>query len=431
MGAHGLFLLMNEPPRERHVLKLTIHLPEGPIAAVAHGTHTSNRGMGVQFFALAGEAKRRWDAFVGALSGLPPAEGLDATAFGDATFVVKLRTTDALHDFARHCLEAGGTYLRTPVLKAVGSSVTLAMVHPTSERELPLAGVVARLHQQRPKGMEIQFSPATLALKETFARFLATGEPPEIDVDQDADLVLEVSDERPPPTFDDTFDIDVLADAALELAPLDDEHRFDWDQVSEELLIDIGLGDELDTFEPPSTDPNLRFEGRQEPLPPSQEGEPLPAGLDDLARPGFQVLVRCDACDMLETELDVGRVPGALGLVAEHQPLFCPSCRTLATAKRLLSAEQRASVRTTLRERAELEVHVPVRVLLDVGDLIASPSCPTCKAPLERTPAVQALEVALAALEQGREPSTRLSCGVCETGAWTVERVEPPLRIDV
>jgi hypothetical protein len=45
---------------------------------------------------------------------------------------------------------------------------------------------------------------------------------------------------------------------------------------------------------------------------------------------------------------------------------------------------------------------------------------------------VAALEAVLEALEEGRDPDdARVPCGVCEAGTWTVERVEPPLRIDV
>ncbi len=435
MGAHGLFLLMNEPPRERHVLKLTVHLPGGPIGVVAHGTHTSSRGLGVQFFALAGEAKRRWDSFLSDLGGQPVADaGDDVTGFSDATFVVKLRTVDALREFALHCLAAGGTYLRTPVLKAVGSSVTLTMVHPVSERELRLAGVVARLHQQRPKGMEIQFSRATLALTGAFETFLQTGEPPslEVDLDANADLVVEVDDDGPPARDEEmAFDIDVLDDSEVLAAQLDEEHKFDWEQVSEELLIDIGLGDELGNFDLPRTDPNLRYDGRPEPLPPSQEGDDIPLDLEELARPFFQVAVRCDSCDMLETELDVGSPPGALSLVSEHQPMFCPSCRTLVTTKRLMSAGERATARTLLRERGGLELPVPVRLLLEVSDLSEPPLCPTCKTKLKHTKAVKALERVLSALERGVDPGdTRLACGVCKDGHWTVERLDPPLRID-
>lgn len=439
VGAHGLFLLMNEPPRERHVLKLTIHLPEGAVGVVAHGTHTSPRGMGVQFFALAGEAKRRWDAFIAELGGQPtaadPQDG--GPAFGDATFVVKLKSLDALRDFAQHCLAAGGTYLRTPVLKAVGSPVTLTMVHPATERELHLAGVVARLHQQRPKGMEIQFNRATLALAGAFEQFLLTGVPPTFDVDLDADLdvVVEINDEQiaaPAVVIDeDPFDVDVIDDAVLEKAHLEEEHKFNWMQVSEELLIDIGIGDELDTFEPPITDPNLRFDGRREPLPPSQEGDPIPVELDELARPFFQVVVRCDSCEMLETELDVGAAPGALGLVAEYQPYYCPSCAMVVTVKRLLQAGDRRTARTRLQERAALELPVPVRLLLEVGDLIDAPACPSCAGKLKSTKAMKALEKALTALERRVDAGEqRLPCAVCKDGRWTVERVEPPLRTD-
>lgn len=438
VGAHGLFLLMSEPPRERHVLKLTIHLPDGPVAAVAYGTHTSQRGMGVQFFSLAGEAKRRWDAYLSALGAPSSTDALESGTLGDATFIVKLKTLDALRDFARHCLDAGGTYLRTPVLRAVGSPVSLAMVHPLTEQELVLTGLVMRLHQQRPKGMEIQFTSATLARKHAFERFVETGIAPAVEKVVDAHPNLESGDADTlegdaAGADEDPFDIDVLEDdPALRGVPLDDEHTFAWDHVSEELLIDIGLGDELGTFELPTTSPGAHVSERAEPPSPSQEGESLPPALTDLVRPFFQVVVRCDACDMLDVELDVGAPPGALGLVSRLAPRYCPTCRTLVTTTLPAPPERRDAVLAALLERGPRGHVVPMQLLFDVARLSDAPACPICRTSLQASEEVRALEEELLALEEGRELSREpLGCGICKSGTWTVERVEPPIRIEV
>ena len=448
VGSHGIFLLMKEPPRERHVLKLTVYLPEGPVGTIAHGTHTSPRGMGAQFFALSRDAKLRWDRFLAELAGekLPTANPSDdGDGAQSATFVVKLKTTQALEEFVQHCVSAGGTYLRTPVLKEVGSSVTLTMVHPATEREFPLAGTVVRLHQKRPKGMEIHFTPGTLQQTTAFSHFIETGEPQDINVDQEVQLVLEASDGNPvapakpsravaTPSMDDdvSFDIDVFDDTVVTNAALSEEEVFDWIDVDEEFLIDTGMPDATDMFSMPSTDPSMRSPGESGPIPVSQEGQAVPAALPDLAdytQPFIQVSVACNSCDMLETHLDAGGAPGVLGVVARLRPYFCPHCQMVVTRPRPLPAEERAAVREKLVASDTLNVPVPLRLLFEVAALDAPLRCPTCETKLKQTKATKALEQAITKIQNNEDPSdVEVPCSLCRDGQWTVEWVAPPLR---
>jgi hypothetical protein len=385
VGSHGIFLLMKEPPRERHVLKLTIHLPQGPIGAVAHGTHTSTRGMGVQFFALSGDAKRRWDTFLHELAGAPAAEAPREDEVSEsATFVVKMKTREALLDFYEHSVGAGGTYLRTPVLKPVGAHVTLTLVHPATEKEYRVDGTVVRLHQARPKGMEIHFQNLAQSERDRIHEFIKTGERPpprEINIDDDLDLVVDAAEDKAAAAGSDeemSFDIDIFDDGDLERTPLPKDSKFIWEHVEDELLIDIGLGDDVGTFDVPHTDPEASG-----PIPVSQEGEPVPFDLGDLQRPSFQVVVRCDSCDMLETELDVGAVRGALGVVADKKPLFCPRCEVVHSVPRAATLATREDLRQHLKAEGPqaFRAPVPVSLLFEVAELGAPPQCPQRAAP--------------------------------------------------
>lgn len=425
VGAHGLFLLMSEPPRERHVLKLTVHLPDGPVGIVAHGTHTSARGIGVQFFALSGDAKRRWNVYLGGLAGAPVDEAADPV-FGDATFVVKMHSPTALREFADSCFDAGGTYLRTPVLKGVGSGVTVTMVHPYTEREFPLAGAVMRLHQQRPKGMEIRFSDATLARREAFHRFVETGAAPvfEIDLDTEEGLVV-VEDSAAADEVGFDIDVAVLDDSEVVEIELDEEEMFSWHDVEDDLLLDTGIGDE--ELVPGRTDAELFSVG---PLPFSQEGEPVPDDLRALTRPPFAVRLSCDSCDMLETELDAGGVPGSLGFVAEYKPFFCPSCRLVLTRRRLLLEEERQAALGRIKLRGALQAPTTLRAVFDVAELSDPPRCSSCEGKLKATRPVQLLAEVLAKLERGDDTSdVSVPCALCKDGRWRVERVAPPLKV--
>jgi hypothetical protein len=453
VGNHGIFLLMKEPPRERHVLKLTIYLPEGPVGTVAHGTHTSPRGMGVQFFALSREAKLRWDRFLAEVAGDKPPEAQaplgSELSNESATFVVKLKTKDALRDFVNNCVSAGGTYLRTPVLKEVGAHVTLTMVHPVTEREFPLAGRVVRLHQKRPKGMEIHFFKGTLSQTEAFDTFIETGERPDINVDDELELVVDSVQPPPSPTMtaegasvnesaeeDVLFDIDVLDDTEVTAADLDDHEVFDWVDVDDDLLIDIGIGDELDTFHPPPSDPGIRIhdDERTGPVPVSQEGEPVPHGLEVLAevtRPFFQVNVACNNCDMMEAELDVGGSPGVMGAVSRLRPYFCPSCKHVVTRRRPIAASKREEIKEALGDGDGLDTPVPMRLLFEVAELDEPLRCPHCDGKLKMTKATKALENAIDKLEVGEDASdVEVPCSLCREGRWSVERSAPLLRTE-
>lgn len=195
ISRHGLYLISADPMQERHVVRLTIHIPSGPFEATAWVTRSVPQpvhgpaGAGVQLFSLNAEAKERWDAFFRALeSGLmnpqapsqqpAPAAQNNVARRGQVdvgSFVLKFGSKEKLREFERHSIAAGGTFLVTPVLKPIGTRTQLIMVHPDTDEEFIIIGTVIRVHLQSPKGVEIHFHAVDDTLRSSFHRFIESG----------------------------------------------------------------------------------------------------------------------------------------------------------------------------------------------------------------------------------------------------------------
>ena len=128
---------------------------------------------------------RSWDDFVFTLQRTTPPRGIERPKPADAkpsateppaatgaTFLVKLKTVERLREFAHTHLHSGGTVLFTPVLRAAGEHVTLVCVHPRTDEEFHLPGVVHRVHADRPKRLELHFIGVSAQLLNNFAAFV-------------------------------------------------------------------------------------------------------------------------------------------------------------------------------------------------------------------------------------------------------------------
>ncbi len=192
-------------------------------------------GMGLDFFALGKEDKDRWDAFVGncrvlSRAGLsttqaqgqparPPPLPADALApvvsppsswppspaptmatppvpvtkpapssppqpaplrraapRVAACFLVRLKDVEQLRAFYTRDISTGGAFVQTPMLRAVGDTVELVLVHPDSDEEFRLRGLVKRVVETPPEaqglgvgfdGMSPEDHTALLAFMET------------------------------------------------------------------------------------------------------------------------------------------------------------------------------------------------------------------------------------------------------------------------
>lgn len=235
VSQHGLFVATDRPPRERFLVTLSIHLPDGPLPATAfvsrgvQGRGTRPGGVGLQLFALGTQEKGRWDRFVQTVGGRRPPPASEEGA-GDAplsqrpVFLLKLRDGARLREFHERNVLTGGLYLATPVIKPVGSELSLVVVHPDTEAEVTLYGYVERVRTDRPKGMEIRLQPALTADQQAaFQRFVETGATPTAE--------------------DGTIDIVIEEPEPFDRQPGAVTGEFDWRDVSDELIVDLDLSE--------------------------------------------------------------------------------------------------------------------------------------------------------------------------------------------
>jgi hypothetical protein len=463
VGRHGLFLATDDPPHERHLVQLTVHLPEGPIRAAASVMRTIKGradvdGVGVQFFALSGIAKQRWDDFIFALHRTTPPRGVAAVASisppateahvlplpptsqpptsqaptsqppasqaptsqppsqptsqpttsrppvtaapvphlerdpaSGATFLVKLKSIERLREFAATHLAAGGTVLYTPVLHAEGEVLTLIVVHPKSDEEFRLPGIIHKAHTDRPKRLEILFHGVTPAVLRSFDAYIASGLPP-----------------------------------AVQLEP---PRPLNQDKEIEELDLDVDVFDE----EPIEIDDRVwREAGELSGLKDRPEPRPAPPPTTHpAADPGLKPTtfrVRCaregSGCSAEPYAVDLGPCRGVLGLVADHAAFLSHKTGRIVTAPRFVTAEAREErARAFVEKGGTLEAPVDVATLLAVAALASPVTDPQSGAPLKQTRAVERLEAAALRLTDGEPPAkTRVACATCKEGQLTIER---------
>lgn len=431
VSRHGIFVITPEPPPERHVVQLTLHTSLGKVRATAWVSRSvkehpqpHRRGAGLQFFSLGTEDKSRWDDFFYQLSSdLASRLELTEPTAAKASFVVKLGSTDKLHEFDRTCLAQGAMFLVTPVLKPVGTPVALHMVHPATDEEFVLTGVVARLHTRRPKGVEIHLPELTRKLRSSFRDFIKTGEPlldehsvrrtepgrpaPAAPVHSDSDEAVE----------EDAFDIEVID------ADLSPEVVFEWDEADDELTVDLDIDDEIlidldevTGIRPVPTGP----ETAEHPRVP-----PPPASAEELARrltPSASVLVRCSGCAIEET-LTLGPAAGLLGLVANGVPLWDPKAGRPVVRPRLCApAEQQERLENLAGPAGNVgALSVPLDVMFEAVRLSEAPTDDEGRH-LVGARVLRALEQQANKLAPGQKVVLEgAPCPGCEQGRWTVK----------
>lgn len=447
VARHGLFLTTADPPRDRHLVQLLVYLPEGPIKVAATVMRTvktkadHDEGVGVQFFALSEDAKRRWDDFVFGLQRTTPPRGIAKPKLDDkrepesppatgATFLVKLKTVERLREFSQTHLHSGGTVLFTPVLRAAGEHVTLVCVHPRTDEEFHLPGVVHKVHAERPKRLEIHFIGVSGLLLNNFAAFVESGHPPRVQAQQPAAVAA------PPPADDLDLDVDVF-----------DEDTIDTDEriarPPGELPgppRDIGglpplapgapsvpmvpLAPPLPTPRAPSS---AAPSSAPTTVPPaaSHGGSTLPERAPQHVDPGLKpspYLLRCESCDAPPYAIDLGPCRGVLGLVADYSAFVSHEGRVVG-APRLVSAEERHNrVQRFLSNGGRLDSSVDLMTLFGVVAL-AEPAKDEAGEPLRHPKAVERLDSVARKLEPGEEAArTKVKCPACKDGHLTVER---------
>ncbi|MBI1945106.1 MAG: PilZ domain-containing protein [Deltaproteobacteria bacterium] len=426
VARHGLFLATTDPPRDRHLVQLLVYLPDGPIKVAAtvmrtvKTQHDFDDGVGVQFFALSEDAKRRWDDFVFELQRTTPPRGTprpklggqksaegDMPGAGGATFLVKLKTVERLREFAQTHLHSGGTVLFTPVLRAAGEHVTLVCVHPRTDEEFHLPGVVHRVHTDKPKRLELHFIGVSAQLLNNFAAFVESGHPPRVQAVQPPAVAS-------PPLVDDLdVDVDVF-----------DEDTIDTDQrIAQPPSTASGPPSLLAPPLPATTPPTAVASAAPAAVARQPGGPTLVPGLpiDPGLRPEAYLL-RCDACELAPYAIDLGPCRGVLGLVADYGAFSAKDGRVVG-APRMVSAEERHKrVQHFLSNGGRLDASIDLMTMFGVVAL-AEPAKDEAGDLLRHPKAVERLDHVARKLAEGEAAAkTKVKCPACKDGHLTVER---------
>ena len=485
IARHGLFVAIVDPPHNRHLVQLVLHLPDGPLQAAATVSRTlAGQGVGLQLFALSSEAKRRWDAFIaytqhrldappqqtaGASQPSTPAPtSFDLSALSSTpAFVVKLKTMERLRDYLQSHVAAGGTVLFTPVLPVAGTRVQLLVVHPLTEAEFPLVGRVHRAVTDAPKRLEILFEHTDMI---AFARFVDSGLAPAgaapAPVAMPAPTTSSSSVAMPAPTTSSSpssspsraqeereldFDISDADDTSLEDDPID------WDLRTSDLP--IVMGKRVGTEPPrPASSPDLSvirgFADDEDTITRKQsrdDEQTALAGTGDVlssdelviedavpaADPGLRPLtmrLSCErqrhydehgggVCDAEAYTVEVGPCTGVLGLVADLTPFWSPASERVVSVPRLLPPEERrARFQRYLERNGHIDDIVSVSTFLAAADLAEAPRHPITAEPLRTSRAIERLtSAAQRAVQSSATTATKVRCPHC-TGQLLIEK---------
>lgn len=369
VSKHGLFVLLGDPPADRHLVQLIVSLPDGPMPATAFvSRRVPDHGAGLELFALSAQSKERWDAFIDSLEGRPESHPTTATTPELATFLVRLRSEKRLHEFLEKNYESGGLYMATPVIKEAGAEIALAVIHPLTEQEYQLLGRVTRVHRQAPKGMEVEILGRDPKSKAAFREFVKTGLPPPLKK-KHSGFASESGD----------ISIDIVVDESL----IEESAQFEWGEVSSDLVVDF----ELAEWAP--------------------EAEEVPEIPDVGPR---SIEVACGDCTAIVAGVQVGEAEGGLAPVAEHRVYECLKCKTLRSALRVKAVDERQAAAQVV----DPEQAVRIADLFAVAEMSAVARCAACSGNLKSTRASKLFERTARELRRGEQaPVEELACPQC------------------
>lgn len=436
VSRHGIFLSTDEVIKERFLVQLLIHLPDGALnanAVVSRTVQTAElSGIGVQFFAQSASSKRRWDEFVFGLTGHMVTPGHDKVGWSQgapdrATYLVKLKDRRRLVEFQEKNVNKGGLYLATPVIKEAGAEVALIIIHPDTEEEYLLTGRVERVCLDAPKGMEISIPPLDVASKERFLRFIETGQSPE-GVEA---LPAGPAPRAPTPIHrapsvggnlpyafppEGTISEDLSIDITVDLSALEDSAQFGWEDVGvEDLVIDFDVTDPEDeaTREVPTDDLNT----------PTEVNGSTDLVLASPGRDRIRIHLVCQACRHSFGDADLGPLDGPLGLIASRKPYWCTKEDRLVGVIRLNSPSERRQALGRLDE-ATLDSAVRLRALFQVADFSRTARCDHCGGPTRANRVVKEVGERVADLaEEPRASLVTTPCPECGEPALLLERL--------
>lgn len=201
ISRHGIFLLTDQLRQVGELMQLYLELPAGDdepiqvirvmavVAWTLNSAEASQRqrqpGMGMKFYVMASRDKDLWDQL---LDRIEREGAIDQNKAGlrvrraeheggPMRYMLRARSMALLLRFATHELAEGETFLRTPLLRRPTEQVDLVLIHPVTEAEFILPGMVQRVHTGSPteRGMALSFLEPKDALLHRFELFVQNG----------------------------------------------------------------------------------------------------------------------------------------------------------------------------------------------------------------------------------------------------------------
>ena len=227
VSLRGLFLRTDLPLTLRQLVRIKIMVPpeaqivetHGMIVhAVAPGNPVGRiPGIGVQFFAMDGPARVRWERFIRYVREtyanaeheameLEPAGGArsDPAPLPEpirrehpripARLQVRVRTADDLFQLYTRDVSRGGLFLTTELDLAMGQQLGIDFVHPDTGEAFPLKGVVRhRVRRPGVAGVGVQFLEMDDAIRDRLFDFISS----DIEIDEEpSDELVSPDDPR-------------------------------------------------------------------------------------------------------------------------------------------------------------------------------------------------------------------------------------------
>jgi Tfp pilus assembly protein PilZ len=202
VGYRGLFLRTDDPPPLRQLLQVKLRLPPGNDEFTVHamavflvpgGTTGRAPGVGLQLYAVSGEARQRWERFVQWVARSHP-DSLETpvkpvAAAPDTVnrqfprirmaLSVRAQSIRDLDPLVTEDVSRGGMFLRTGLDISIGTELRLLVTHPLTGQTVAVDTVVRRRVEHPPEraGLGVELFGLDEERREKFAALAGLDEP--------------------------------------------------------------------------------------------------------------------------------------------------------------------------------------------------------------------------------------------------------------